>query len=107
MVSRITLFLQYSVTLLYSRTYKKTILPLLMVMGSTLTAAILYGALTPAFPKTKEDEFGNWVPQLSNVYLAWYVIAILETIMTVGVSMVMRVISFKGKYAASSYIFTR
>jgi hypothetical protein len=101
MVSRITLFLQYSVTLLYSRKYKKTILPLLMVMGSTLTAAILYGALTPAFPEVTDK------PIQSNVYLAWYVIAILETIMTVGVSMVMRVISFKGKYAASAYIFTR
>lgn len=102
MVSRITLALQYSLTLFYSKKYKKTILPLLMVIGSTLTAAILYGALTPAFPKTKPmlDEGGQPIPdtaigQKSNVYIAWYIIAIMETILTVGVSMVMRVISFK------------
>lgn len=96
MVSRITLFLQYSMTLMYSRKYKKTILPLLMVMGSTLMAAILYGALTPAFPEIKMDAKGEPIAVLSNVYLAWYIIAIIETILTVGVSMVMRVISFKG-----------
>lgn len=102
MVSRITLFLQYFVTLLYSRKYKKTILPLSLVMGSTILAAILYGALTAAFPDTKysEDEFGVKYPvdQISNVYIAWYVIAIMETIVTVGISMVMRVISFKGTH---------
>jgi hypothetical protein len=105
MVSRITLFFQYFVTLLYTRKYKKTIIPLLMVMGSTLTAAILYGALIPAFPKTEyilEDGFKVAKGQYSNVYIAWYVIALLETILTVGVSMVMRVISFKGKYTPSS-----
>jgi hypothetical protein len=96
MVSRITLFLQYSITLMYSRKYKKTILPLLMVMGSTLMAAILYGALTPAFPDIKMDENNEPIPVHSDVYLAWYIIAIMETILTVGVSMVMRVISFKG-----------
>lgn len=102
MVSRITLALQYSLTLFYSKKYKKTVLPLLLVIGSTLTAAILYGALTPAFPKTKPmlDEDGQPIPdtaigQKSSVYIAWYVIAIMETILTVGVSMVMRVISFK------------
>ena len=99
MVSRITLFLQYTVTLFYTKKYKKTIIPLLMVMGSTLTAAILYGALTPAFPKTEiiTDEFGNEEEKgkTSNVYIAWYIIAVLETLLTVGVSMVMRVISFK------------
>ncbi|KAF2250693.1 hypothetical protein BU26DRAFT_424254 [Trematosphaeria pertusa] len=61
MVSRITLFLQYGVTLFYTKKYTKTIVPLLLVMGSTLVAAILYGALTPAFPsdKTVLDAFGD------------------------------------------------
>ncbi|KAF2710708.1 hypothetical protein K504DRAFT_489740 [Pleomassaria siparia CBS 279.74] len=73
-----------------------------MVIASTLMAAILYAALTPAFPKTKygKDEDGDDViePQASNVYIAWYIIALSETILTVGVSMFMRVISFKGTH---------
>lgn len=44
MVSRLTLFAQYGVTLLYTKKYQKTVLPLLLVMASTLIAAILYGA---------------------------------------------------------------
>ena len=98
MVSRITLFAQYGVTLFYSKKFTKTIVPLFMIMGSTLLAAVLYGALTPAFPKTKFDEEGYILPQNSNVYIAWYIIGICETVLTVGVSCFYRVISFKGTH---------
>jgi low temperature requirement protein LtrA len=98
MVSRLTLFCQYGVTLLYTKKHTKTIVPLAMVMGSTLLAAILYGALTPTFPKDMFDVEGFEVPQKSNVYIAWYVIALSETVLTVTVSCYWRIISFKGTH---------
>jgi len=51
MVSRLALFGQYGVTLLYVKKYGKTVVPLGMVMASTLLAAVLYRALTSTFPR--------------------------------------------------------
>jgi low temperature requirement protein LtrA len=98
MVSRLTLFCQYGVTLVYTHKHKKTVVPLAMVMASTLLAAVLYGALTPTFPKTLWGAEGTEVEQKSNVYIAWYVIALSETVLTVVVSCVWRIISFKGTH---------
>ncbi|KAH7073713.1 hypothetical protein BKA63DRAFT_39264 [Paraphoma chrysanthemicola] len=98
MVSRLTLFCQYGVTLCFTKKYKKTIVPLSMVMAWTLLAAALYGALTPTFPKTLFDDQGYEIAQRSKVYIAWYIIAISETILTVTVSCVWRIISFKGTH---------
>jgi low temperature requirement protein LtrA len=105
MVSRITLFLQYGVTLFYTKQYKKTIIPLGAIMASTLVAAILYGALTPTFPATKYDpvkldpmSLPAEILQKSDAYIAWYVIGITETLVTVGVSCIWRIISFKGTH---------
>jgi low temperature requirement protein LtrA len=97
MVSRITLFLQYAVTLLYVKKYKKTVVPLCIIMSSTLLAAILYGVLTLVFPKEIFDA-DVAVLQKSNVYIAWYVIALCETLARVTVSCHWRVISFKGTH---------
>ncbi|KAF2627106.1 hypothetical protein BU25DRAFT_411189 [Macroventuria anomochaeta] len=98
MVSRLTLFAQYGITLFYTKKYRKTVLPIALVMASTLAAAILYGALTPAFPKVKLDADGYIISQASNVYIAWYIIAISETILTVAVSCYWTIISFKGTH---------
>jgi low temperature requirement protein LtrA len=98
MVSRFTLVAQYSVTLFYSKQYRKTIIPLSVIIFSTLVAGILYGALTPIFPDNKVDEFGGLLPQKSDAYIAWYVIGLSETIVTVAVSCVWRIISFKGTH---------
>jgi len=100
MVSRLTLFAQYGVTLLYTKKHKITILPILLIMASTLVAAILYGALTPAFPDTTYDVDGVPKDQYSNAYIAWYIIAISETILTVAVSCIpkWKAISFKGTH---------
>ncbi|KAF2121199.1 bacterial low temperature requirement A protein-domain-containing protein [Lophiotrema nucula] len=98
MVSRLTLVAQYSVTLFYTKKYKKTIFPIAMIIVSSLVAAILYGALTAAFPKVKEDTDGFLIPVKSNVYIAWYIIGILEVLITVSVSSIWRVISFKGTH---------
>lgn len=102
-ISRATLAIQYAVTLMYTKKFKKTVLPLCLVIASTSLAAILYAALFAAFPSIKLDENGERILQKSNVYIAWYVIAILETILTVAVSCIWRVISFKGtrKYRSS------
>ncbi|KAF2491319.1 hypothetical protein BU16DRAFT_425787, partial [Lophium mytilinum] len=92
MVSRFVLIGQYGVTLFFTWRYRRTRLPLLMVMTSYLVAAILYGALSTAFPKDSET------PTTSNVYIAWYVIAVGETLLTTAVSCYWRVISFKGTH---------
>jgi low temperature requirement protein LtrA len=100
MVSRLTLFAQYGVTLLYTKKHRITILPILLIMASTLVAAILYGALTPAFPDTTYDLDGVAVDKYSNAYIAWYIIAISETLLTVAVSCIpkWKAISFKGTH---------
>jgi hypothetical protein len=99
MVSRITLFCQYGVTLFYARVHKKTRLPLMLVMAWTLLAAILYGALAPIFPKEERDPVTDEeLVRKSDVYIAWYLIAISETVLTVVVSCVWRIISFKGTH---------
>jgi low temperature requirement protein LtrA len=98
MVSRFTLFCQYGVTLFYTKKYKSTVRPLVLVMAWTLLAAVLYGALTPAFPLITHDANGADLPRSSRVYVAWYVIAISETVFTVTVSCYWRIISFKGTH---------
>ncbi|KAF1917907.1 hypothetical protein BDU57DRAFT_446293 [Ampelomyces quisqualis] len=98
MVSRLTLFFQYGVTLLYTKRYKTTILPLSLIIASTALAAILYGALTPTFPEKSLADDGHELPKKSKVYIAWYVIAICETMFTVTVSCYWRIISFKGTH---------
>ncbi|KAF3036651.1 hypothetical protein E8E12_001201 [Didymella heteroderae] len=100
MVSRLTLFAQYGVTIVYNKKYKIAVLPILLIMASTPAAAILYGALTPAFPDTTSDVDSFAIEKYSNAYIAWYIIAISETILTVAVSCVPRckAISFKGTH---------
>jgi low temperature requirement protein LtrA len=98
MASRLTLFFQYGVTLLFTKRYKKTILPLSLIIASTALAAILYGALTPTFPEKSFAEDGHELAKKSKVYIAWYVIAICETMFTVTVSCYWRIISFKGTH---------
>ena len=91
MVSRLVLVVQYGSTLYFTRNYRSVRLPLLLVMGSYTVAAILYGTLTAAFPKGNDYT-------TSNVYIAWYIISIGETLLTTVVSCRWRVISFKGTH---------
>ncbi|CAO2648353.1 Nn.00g076200.m01.CDS01 [Neocucurbitaria sp. VM-36] len=98
MASRFTLLTQYGVTLWYTKKYRKTVIPLVLVMSMTLVAAILYGALTPVFPRTKYNALGYAIMQPSSVYIAWYIIGLSETVLTVAVSCVWRVVSFKGTH---------
>jgi low temperature requirement protein LtrA len=99
MVSRLTLFTQYSVTIFFARKTKNIIIPLGIIMAFTLLAAIAYGALTSAWPdNVKPGDGHNSVGQKTNVYIHWYVIAISETFITVAVSCTFRGISFKGTH---------
>ncbi|KAF2744566.1 hypothetical protein M011DRAFT_168779 [Sporormia fimetaria CBS 119925] len=98
MASRFTLVAQYAVTLFYFRKYKKTVIALCIIMVSTVIAGIIYGALTPIFPSTKYDADLVPINQTSNAYIAWYVVGIVETLVTVSVSCIWRVISFKGTH---------
>ncbi|KAJ4369717.1 hypothetical protein N0V83_005480 [Neocucurbitaria cava] len=98
MASRFTLFAQYGVTLWYTKKYRKAVVPLVLVLSMTLVAAIIYGALTPVFPQTKYNALGSAVMQPSSVYIAWYIIGLSETVLTVAVSCVWRVVSFKGTH---------
>jgi hypothetical protein len=50
MFSRLVLAAQYGVTLYFVRKHKSTILPLSLVIGSTLVASIIFGAITGALP---------------------------------------------------------
>ncbi|KAI1524378.1 hypothetical protein PtrSN001A_010899 [Pyrenophora tritici-repentis] len=55
MVSRLVLAAQYDMTLYFVRRYKDTILPLGLVVASTLTVAVLYGGITAALPAEQCD----------------------------------------------------
>ncbi|KAI4624491.1 hypothetical protein J4E83_004166 [Alternaria metachromatica] len=99
MVSRLVLAAQYSVTLFFVRKHKKTVLPLSLVIGSTLIAALMYGSITGALPKeTCNLELGVCKQFTTKVHYAWYIISAAEIVITVGISCYWRVISFKGTH---------
>ncbi|CAN9138903.1 unnamed protein product [Alternaria alternata] len=99
MVSRLVLASQYAVTLFFLRKHRRTILPMSLVIGSTLGAALIYGSLTASLPKeTCNVELGVCKKFTTHVHIAWYTISALEIIFTVGISCVWRVISFKGTH---------
>ncbi|KAF2203015.1 hypothetical protein GQ43DRAFT_412506 [Delitschia confertaspora ATCC 74209] len=93
MVSRLTLVAQYGITLWFTKSYTKTRLPLMLVMASSLVAASIYGCLTMVFPT-----YQLLVPETIKGYIAWYVVGICETLITVAVSCIFRSISFKGTH---------
>jgi low temperature requirement protein LtrA len=99
MVSRLVLAAQYAVTLFFLRKHRRTILPMSLVIGSTLGAALIYGSITAALPKeTCNVELGVCKKFTTHVHIAWYAISTLEIIFTVGISCIWRVISFKGTH---------
>jgi hypothetical protein len=93
MVGRFVLIGQYATTLYFTWKFRSARLPVIMVIVSYLIAGILYGALSAAFPENSDVEM-----KTSNVYIAWYVIAVGETLLTTAVSCKWRVISFKGTH---------
>ncbi|KAK4624526.1 hypothetical protein CLAFUW4_06423 [Fulvia fulva] len=90
MVSRLVLVFQYLQSLWFTRHYKKTILPMLMVASTYFVAAIIYLGLFWSFHLNGTGK--------NHSYIAWYIVAICETIVATAVSSVYRNISFKGTH---------
>jgi hypothetical protein len=87
MVSRLVLAAQYSVTLWFVRRHRNTILPLSLIIGSTLTAALIYGTITAALPKELCDVVTHTCkPYKTNIHIAWYSIGVAENVITIGIS---------------------
>lgn len=90
MVSRLVLVFQYLQSLWFTRHYKKTILPMLMIASTYFVAAIIYLGLFWSFHLNGTGK--------NHSYIAWYIVAICETIVATAVSSVYRNISFKGTH---------
>ena len=93
MASRLVLVCQYVQSFWFTKTYKRTQLPMLAIAATYLVAAIVYFGLFFAF-KSRGDK-------INHTCIVWYVVAILETLIATCVSSVWRrgrVISFKGSH---------
>ena len=87
MVSRLLMVVQYATIIWHVRKYQKAKLPLSLMVGLHFVAAMIYLGITFRFRDYN-----------SRVYIAWYIIAVLETALSVGFSLVWDVLSFKGTH---------
>lgn len=87
MASRLALACQYGTIIYHVRKYRNTRAPLVAMVGLNLVAALIYLGITFAFQDTN-----------TNTYVTWYIVAILEVIVTVGLSVYWKVLSFKGTH---------
>ncbi|KAL9616486.1 MAG: hypothetical protein Q9160_008654 [Pyrenula sp. 1 TL-2023] len=86
MTSRLILMLQYGVVLYYLRPYwKKTFVPLTVIMATLLVAAVIFLGLFFDFQKDEE----------SKGYVGWYVVVGVEAFVTIATSSKWRIIGFK------------
>jgi low temperature requirement protein LtrA len=84
MVSRLTLALQYSTIIFHTRKFRSSRFPLILLVVIHFIAAMIY--LGIAF------RFGDYN---SRVYIAWYIIGVVELFLQVGLSLVWDVLSFR------------
>jgi low temperature requirement protein LtrA len=96
MVSRLVLAAQYAVTLWFVRSMRRTVVPLALIIASTLGAALIYGLLITALPKEVCDPVCK--PMSTKIHIAWYIVSVAEIMITVGISCHWRIISFKGTH---------
>lgn len=86
MASRLILMLQYGVVLYYLRPYwKKTLVPLAVIMATLFIAAIIFLGLTFSFHNDEN----------SKAYIGWYVVVGVEAFATIATSSKWRIIGFK------------
>lgn len=90
MASRVTMAAQYASMIWHVREYKKTTTPLGVMVGLNAVAAIIYLSIAFSFKDTH-----------TYLYATWYIIAILEVMVTVGLSLFYKVLSFKGTHLIS------
>ncbi|KAF2116937.1 bacterial low temperature requirement A protein-domain-containing protein [Lophiotrema nucula] len=88
-ISRGLLVIQYLVVLFYIITAKftKLFLPLGLVIATYATAAVVFGAMTPAFREVEQSHRG--------IYVVWYVVMIVEAASIIAISSIWRMLSFK------------
>ncbi|KAF2842432.1 hypothetical protein M501DRAFT_1029138 [Patellaria atrata CBS 101060] len=94
MASRLVLCLQYGLSIWFVRNYRRTMLPMALIIGTYFVAAMIYLGLAFVFPRNISPEN----PVINHVYICFYVVAILETAIVIGISSFWRVISFKGTH---------
>ncbi|KAF8861148.1 hypothetical protein BDZ45DRAFT_648053 [Acephala macrosclerotiorum] len=89
MISRIVLGFQYAVVLREVWYYKDTKAPLALLVGVNFVAAFVYfGTFFGFKPNTPH----------SNVFVVWYITAVLETIVNIAVSSRWEVLTFAGTH---------
>lgn len=87
MVSRLVLVFQYLQSLWFTRHYISTRVPMACIAATEFVAAFIYLGLAFTFH-----------PGSTNSYIAWYIVAIVETLICTTISSVWRIISFKGTH---------
>lgn len=98
MSSRLILIMQYGVVLIYVRQYRNTLIPLLATMATLLIAAAVFLGTYWGFDVTESTNAqGQEVARLAHpdIYLAWYIVVILEAASVITISCTWRVVSFK------------
>jgi low temperature requirement protein LtrA len=85
MVSRLILVVQYGTVLWFVKGYKRTILPIALLMGILFTTAMIFLGMTFAYGPHKGGKAQD----------GWYVTAVGETICVLSVSTQWRILSFK------------
>ncbi|KJZ69117.1 hypothetical protein HIM_11496 [Hirsutella minnesotensis 3608] len=82
--SRAILAIEYGVTLWYTKAYKKAYMPLLIQIAIHAFSTLIYFSISFAFTEGKRNR----------IYLAWYIVAGFEAILTVVISNFSPVLSF-------------
>ncbi|TVY43268.1 hypothetical protein LSUB1_G000922 [Lachnellula subtilissima] len=86
--SRFVLSIQYLIVLFHVKKYKKSQMPLALLVLSSFIAGLIYLGISFVF---KEDH-------PSKVYAAWYILAVVEIGINIIISSSWKVVSFKGTH---------
>jgi low temperature requirement protein LtrA len=90
MVSRLTLALQYGTIIFHTRKYKASRLPLMLTVVLHFISAMIYLGIAFRFRDYN-----------SQVYIAWYIIGIIELLLQSGMSLVWDVLTFRNTHLAN------
>ncbi|KAF2486405.1 bacterial low temperature requirement A protein-domain-containing protein [Neohortaea acidophila] len=91
MASRLILVCQYIQSLFFMRHFKRTRLPMVLIASTYSIAAVVYLGLFWSFHPSADGS-------QNNSFIAWYVVAIMETALVTTISCIWRHISFKGTH---------
>lgn len=88
MASRFVLMFQYGSTMYFIWRYRKTRLPLALVIGTLFISAVLYLALSFVFSAGTNPK----------AYIAWYIIAVFEVGSNIAIAGIWHILSFKNTH---------